>query len=109
MQFIKVLYCKLLTNGKQLPAFPLQAVTGIEPRPQRWDHSATVAPTFAISAENYGALFWGVFDKGTIPCECLFVFCCYIFLGLCFCDASVLVANALVSSRLITGLLELTF
>ena len=25
MQLVKVLYCKLLTNGKQLPAFPLEA------------------------------------------------------------------------------------
>ena len=24
MQFVRVLYCKLLTNGKQLPAFPLE-------------------------------------------------------------------------------------
>ena len=31
------MYCKLPTNGKQLPAFPLKAVTGIEPRPQRWE------------------------------------------------------------------------
>ena len=31
------LYCKLLTNVKQLPAFPLEAVLGIEPRPQRWE------------------------------------------------------------------------
>ena len=31
------MYCKLLTNGKQLPAFPLKAITGIEPRPQRWE------------------------------------------------------------------------
>ena len=37
IQFIRVLYCKLPTNGKQLPAFPLQAVTGIESRPQRWE------------------------------------------------------------------------
>ena len=37
IQFVRVLYCKLLTNGKQLPAFPLEAVTGIEPRPQRWE------------------------------------------------------------------------
>ena len=35
--FVRVLYCKLLTNGKQLPAFPLEAVPGIEPRPQRWE------------------------------------------------------------------------
>ena len=37
MQFVRVLYCKLPTNGKQLPAFPLEAVPGIEPRPQRWE------------------------------------------------------------------------
>ena len=37
MQFVRVLYCKLPTNGKQLLAFPLEAVPGIEPRPQRWE------------------------------------------------------------------------
>ena len=37
IQLVKVLYCKLLTNGKQLPAFPLEAVPGSEPRPQRWE------------------------------------------------------------------------
>ena len=37
IQFFRVLYCKLPTNGKQLPAFPLEAVTGTEPRPQRWE------------------------------------------------------------------------
>ena len=37
IQFTRVLYCKLPTNGKQLPAFPLKAMTGIEPRPQRWE------------------------------------------------------------------------
>ena len=37
IQFIRVLYCKLPTNGKQLPAFPLEAMTGIEPPPQRWE------------------------------------------------------------------------
>ena len=37
IQFARVAYCKLPTNGKQLPAFPLKAVTGIEPRPQRWE------------------------------------------------------------------------
>ena len=35
IEFVRVLYCKLPTNGKQLPAFPLEAVPGIEPRPQR--------------------------------------------------------------------------
>ena len=37
IQFVRVLYCKLPTNGKQLPAFPLEAVLGIEPWPQRWE------------------------------------------------------------------------
>ena len=37
IQFIRVLYCKLPTNGKQLPDFPLEAVPGTEPRPQRWE------------------------------------------------------------------------
>ena len=37
IQFIRVLCCKLLTNGKQLPAFPLEAVPVIKPRPQRWE------------------------------------------------------------------------
>ena len=34
-QFVRALYCKLPTKGKQLPAFPLEAMMGIEPRPQR--------------------------------------------------------------------------
>ena len=37
IQFVRVLYCKLPTNGKQLPAFRLEAVPGIVPRPQRWE------------------------------------------------------------------------
>ena len=37
IQFIRILYCKLPTNGKQLPAFSLEAVLGTEPRPQRWE------------------------------------------------------------------------
>ena len=37
IQLVKVLYCKLPTNGKQLPAFPPEAVPGTKPRPQRWE------------------------------------------------------------------------
>ena len=37
IQCVRVLYCKLLTNGKQLPAFPLEAVPGTEPQPQRFE------------------------------------------------------------------------
>ena len=36
IQLVKVLYCKLPTNGKQLPAFPLEVRPGTEPRFQRW-------------------------------------------------------------------------
>ena len=48
IQFVRVLYCKLPTNGKQLPAFPLEAVP--EPNPglrggrRECYHSATVVP-----------------------------------------------------------------
>ena len=37
IEFARVVYCKLPTNGKQLPDFPLKAMTGIDPRPQRWE------------------------------------------------------------------------
>ena len=37
IQFVRVLYCKLPTNGKQLLPFPLEAVPGTEPQPQRWE------------------------------------------------------------------------
>ena len=37
IQLVKILYCKLLINGKQLPAFPLEVVPGSEPRSQRWE------------------------------------------------------------------------
>ena len=48
IQLVKDLYCKLPTNGKQLPAFPLEVGLGTEPnldlRGGRWEcyHSATM-------------------------------------------------------------------
>ena len=36
IQLVKVLYCKLPTNDKQLKASPLEAGAGTEARPQRW-------------------------------------------------------------------------
>ena len=48
IEFARVLYFKLPTNGKQLPAFPHKALTGIEPGlrggRREFYHSATVAP-----------------------------------------------------------------
>ena len=35
IQLVKVLYCKLPTNGKQLPAFPLEVGPGFELQSQR--------------------------------------------------------------------------
>ena len=37
IQLVKVLYCKLPTNSKQLPAFSLELGPGTEPRSQRWE------------------------------------------------------------------------
>ena len=37
MQLVKVLYCNLPSNDKQLPAFPLEAVPATEPWPERWE------------------------------------------------------------------------
>ena len=58
IQFVRVLYCKLTTNGKQLPAFPLDAVPETEPRPQRWE----ILPLNKTS--NYGTYChwckWGI-------------------------------------------------
>ena len=56
IQFVRVLYCKLPTNGKQLPALPLEAVLGTEPQPQWWE--ARVLPLC-----HHGPLYSG--RKGT--------------------------------------------
>ena len=55
IQFARVVYCKLPTNGKQLPAFPLKAMTGIEPRPQRWE--ARVLPLCHRGLESSGSRY----------------------------------------------------
>ena len=44
IQFVRVLYCKLPANGKQLPAFPLEAVRGY--------HCAAVAPTLIVQGSH---------------------------------------------------------
>ena len=48
IEFVRVLYCKLPTNGKQLPAFPLEPVResnpGLRGGRRECYHSATVAP-----------------------------------------------------------------
>ena len=45
IQFIRVLYCKLPTNSKQLPAFPLEAMPGTEtPASEVGGESVTTLP-----------------------------------------------------------------
>ena len=51
IQFVRVLYCKLPTNSKQLSAFPLEAMPGIKPQPQRWD--ARVLPLCHHGPKEY--------------------------------------------------------
>ena len=64
IEFARVLYCKMPTNGKQLLAFPLQAITGIEPQPQRWE--ARVLPLCHHGPQHFekGSLVskWGYPD-----------------------------------------------
>ena len=66
IQFVRVLYCKLPTNGKQLPAFPLEPVRGSNPglRGGRREcyHSATMAPIYVLEGvQRQGEMdTWGV-------------------------------------------------
>ena len=55
IEFVRVLYCKLPTNGKQLPAFPLEAVPGIEPQPQRWEARGTTLCALKSPINRKGA------------------------------------------------------
>ena len=54
IQLVKVLYCKLLTNGKQLPGLPLEAMPGTEPRPQSCE--ARVLPLCHCAPSPYSLL-----------------------------------------------------
>ena len=67
IEFARVLYCKLPTNGKQLPAFPHKALTGIELRGGRREcyHSATVAPVDSLKP----------FRHENSPSTCMSVWC----------------------------------
>ena len=58
IQFVRGLYCKLPTNGKQLPAFPLEAVPGIEPRWEVGGESVTTLPPWPpINLYTFGGHF----------------------------------------------------
>ena len=74
IQFVRVLYCKLPTNGKQLPAFPLEAMPGIEPRPQRWE--ARVLPLCLLCTNNDGRHIESQTFSG-VASRCLDIITCY--------------------------------
>ena len=78
IEFTRVLYCKLPTNGKQLPAFPHKALMGIEPRPQRWE--ARVLP-LCHHGLKLGSIHW---------CCKLLIVNCYICLQFYICRSFIL-------------------
>ena len=45
IHLVKVLYCKLHTNSKQIPAFPQLPRLGTEPWPQRWETTVASNPS----------------------------------------------------------------
>ena len=77
IEFVRVLYCKLPTNGKQLPAFPLEAVPRIEPRPQRWEarvlplcHRGPRDSSYTESALFMEPVLRSVLNKRVEICRC---------------------------------------
>ena len=64
IQFVRVLYCQLPTDGKQLPAFPLEAIPGIEPRPQRLE--ARVLPLCHRGPKSQKELYLLLLDVSSL-------------------------------------------
>ena len=60
IEFARVVYCKLPTNGKQLPAFPLKAVTGIKPPTSevRGESVTTLPPLIVESSSLLTNIVW---------------------------------------------------
>ena len=58
IQLVKVLSCKLPTNSKQLPAFSLEARSGTEPRPQRWQASFQYIENINTNKFSRSSLVW---------------------------------------------------
>ena len=67
IEFARVVYCKLPTNGKQLPAFPLKAVTGIEPPTSEvGGESVTTLPPWPPrgGGDSGRSSYWGSCGRG---------------------------------------------
>ena len=48
IQFVRAMYCKLPTNGKQLPAFPLEAMPGPNLALEVGGESVTTLPLWPL-------------------------------------------------------------
>ena len=78
IQFVRVLYCKLPTNSKKLPAFPLEVMPGTEPRPQRWE--ARVLPVCHPGPYERASSWFNMIENPVNSSLIhLFVNCTYIF------------------------------
>ena len=75
IQFVRVLYCKLPTNGKQLLAFPLEAVPGTKAQPQRWE-----ARAYGRNSRKYKCEEINLACSGYLFKIIIFYFFCRIFL-----------------------------
>ena len=70
IQFVRVLYCKLPINGKQLPAFPLEAMPRTEPRPQSWE--ARVLPLCHRGPPLFGVMPLNQFNSTSLITKVVF-------------------------------------
>ena len=52
IQLINVLYCKLPTNGKQLPAFPLEGGLRTKLQSQRWKAGSTLEKANPVQSQS---------------------------------------------------------
>ena len=56
IEFARVLYCKLPTNGKQLPTFPLEPVRGSNPGLRGGESVTTLPPWPLLNSVGYGLI-----------------------------------------------------
>ena len=68
-RLVKVLYCKLLTAGKQLSSFP-HRVWGLNCRPQRWEASGL--PLRHCDLLSFLGIWYVVYEINT---KVIFIYC----------------------------------
>ena len=73
IQLVKVLYCKLLTGGKQLPAFPLEVRPGFKLSSQRWE--ASVLPLRHHGPSDILLICNNRYATANLTCMCQITYC----------------------------------